>query len=206
MQIDLFGNRVAIIPFEYGTSGSIDVLNLDAGNGYDFNESDHFPRVGIVISVSSNRIVEDEYRIINNILQVGDEVLFTHDAIIPEEHITFEQQKAYIIPITSIYAIKRDGLVFACSDAVICSKEEKTDFLGQILETNYISEYASIPMSYKEEFNFNGEHVINKGDRLVLSTEPYMLENEMHFKFFDKPMYAVSRYEILGINNEEAIR
>lgn len=202
MQVELIGNRVAVVPFDYGSSGKLSVLNLEAGKGYDFNEAEHFPRVGKVVAVSNDELVEDEYRIIENYIDIGDIALFPHNAIVPADNINVDNEKAFIIPVTSIIAIKRwDNTILAFSDNEICEKEEVKNALGEVVDVKYIAKYISAEMEYKPEFGFDNV-AVNKGDVLILSADPYEVENPLHYRFFDKPMYAVAKHEIIGVKHE----
>lgn len=201
-RIELLGNRCAVIPKwdAYARSNGLDVLNFEANKGFNYEESNHFPRVGKLVQVSNSTTVSDEYRIITNLLIVGHEVYFSHDAIIREEHVDIEGEKAYVIPITSVFAIKIDGIVFPLSDAVICENRQIRNFLGEVEREEYVAKYVSpCLIEYKEEYGMSNVDV-NVGDSLILTCEPYEMEHSSHMVFFNEPMYLVKKNEIIGVN------
>lgn len=201
-RIELLGNKCAVIPNwdAYNKSNGLEVLNFEANKGFNYEESNHFPRVGRLVQVSNATTVSDEYRIITNPLVVGNEVYFTHDAIKRDEFVEVDGEKAYVVPITSIYAIKISGCIFALSDGVICSKRQIRNFLGELEREEYVAKYVSpCLVEYKEEYNMSNVDV-NDGDSLILTCEPYEMEHKTHMVFFDKPMFLAHKNEIVGTN------
>lgn len=200
--IELLGNKCAVIPNwdAYNKSNGLEVLNFEANKGFNYEEANHFPRTGKLVLTSNSKHVSDEYRIITNPLVVGNEVYFTPDAIKRDEFVEVDGEKAYVVPITSIYAIKISGCIFALSDGVLCSKRQIRNFLGELEREEYVAKYVSpCLVEYKEGYNMSNVDV-NDGDSLIITSEPYEMEHSSHMVFFNEPMYLVKKNEIIGVN------
>lgn len=201
--IKLVGNRIAVLPLwdRYSTSNGMSVLNLEGGKGYDFNEYAHAPRTGIVKIVSDSYDVSDEYRTITNLIPLNSEVLFPHDAISSGESITYKGEELFIIPITNIYAWKDNGSVWAASDTILCERIAKRNFLGMEEEASYKVLHVSYNlMHYDASMGFSYPEV-KVGDRLILGSDPYLLEDRMHQHFFSGDTYAVPFFDVKGKEN-----
>lgn len=200
--MEALGSLVAVHTDEqlyekFGKSQLI-ALKRKSNEGYNFNEAEHFNRVGVVKYANKADFVEDEFRRIANELKVGDEVLFAHDVVKKLHNV--DDEKVQCVDITRCLAFRRDGNVKAISDFILCRKREEKTIFGNNTLTYYEVVYPSDPMRYTQDGLFNGEMDVKVGDRLIIRENrlAYEVESEYHRLFFDEPIYAIQRFMIIA--------